>query len=252
MKASSPTEPEPFRKLSENDILQTTDQWKERTIHKLGEISGEWISWAMTNQVPTVPEHAPEPPTKPSSEPTMRTLKARMRQARYNEAASRDPKYAKEKKIDDVPVPDDIEVWEEYERLKVGYQKESRDYERQEKMALEIFPRENKKVFSRLIDCISEASVQYLKRTKEGAKFFEEGDSFNFMQLAVKEHEYLSPDVSSAAVARAKDDFESLRQRSEDYINEFKRKLEVYLKARGPGHPSPYNADFDLRDLLLR
>ena len=255
MKAGSSTESEPFRKLSKNDILQTTDQWKEKTIHKLGEISGLWISWAKTNQVPTVPELAPEPPTKPSSESIMRSLKARMRQAKYNEAASRDPKFAEEKKPEDIPDPDDIEVWEEYERLKVRYQKEARDYERQEKMALETFPHENKKVFSRLIDCISEASVQELKRTKEGAKFFEEGDSFNFMQLAIKEHEYLSPDISSAAVARAKDDFESLRQRSEDFItehvNEFKRKLEVYLKARGPGQASPY-ADFDLRDLLLR
>ena len=255
MKASSPTEPEPFRKLSKNDILQTTDQWKERTIHKLGEVSGLWISWAMTNQVPKVPEHVPEPPTKPSSEPIMRVLKARMRQARYNEAAAKDPKFAEEKTVDDVPLPDDIEVLEEYDRLKVKYQKEARDYERQEKMALETFPLENKKVFSRLIDCISEASVQDLKRTKEGAKYFEEGNSFNFLQLAVREHEYLSPDVSSAAVARAKDDFESLRQKSEDFItehvNEFKRKLEVYLKARGPGQPSPY-ADFDLRDLLLR
>ena len=209
----------------------------------------------MTNQVPKVPEHAPEPPPKTSSETIMRSLKARMRQARYNEAAARDPKFAEEKNADDLPLPDDIEVWEEYERLKVKYQKEARDYERQEKMALETFPVVNKKVFSRLIDCISEASVQELKRTKEGAKYFEEGDSFNFMQLAIKEHEYLSPAVSSAAVARAKDDFESLRQRSEDFItehvNEFKRKLEVYVKARGPDQPFPY-ADFDLRDLLLR
>ena len=97
--------------------------------------------------------------------------------------------------------------------------------------------------------------MQHLKRTKEGAKYFEEGDSINFLRLAVKEHEYLSPDISSAAVARAKDDFESLRQRSEDsiteHVNEFRRKLKVYLKARGPDQPSPY-ADFDLRDLLLR
>ena len=169
--------------------------------------------------------------------------------------ASNDPKFAEEKKVEDVPLPDDIEVLEEYDRLKVKYLKEARDYERQEKMALETFPLENKKVFSRLIDCISEASVQDLKRTKEGAKYFEEGDSFNFMQLAVREHEYLSPAISSAAVARAKDDFESLRQRSEDsiteHVNEFRRKLEVYLKARGPDQPSPY-ADYDLRDLLLR
>ena len=255
MKGSGSTVPEPFRKLSKNDILQTTDQWKERTIHKLGEISGLWISWAMTNQVPKVPEVAPKPPTKPSSEPIMRSLKARMRQERYDKAASQDPKFAEEKTVEDVPLPDDIEVLEEYEILKVKYQREARDFERQEKLALETFPVENKKVFSRLIDCISEASVQELKRTKEGAKFFEDGDSFNFMQLAMREHEYLSPAISSAAVARAKDEFETLRQKSEDtlteHVNEFKRRLQVYLKARGADQPSPY-ADFDLRDLLLR
>ena len=255
MKGSGSSEAEPFRKLSKNDILQTTDQWKERTIQKLGEISGLWISWAMTNQVPKVPEVAPKPPTKPSSEAIMRSLKARMRQERYDKAASEDLKFAEEKKVDDLPLPDDIEVWEQYESLKVKYQKGARDYEGQEKLALETFPVENKKVFSRLIDCISEASVQELKRTKEGAKFFEDGDSFNFMQLAMREHEYLSPAISSAAVARAKDEFETLRQKSEDtlteHVNEFKRRLQVYLKARRADQASPY-ADFDLRDLLLR
>ena len=34
-------------------------------------------------------------------------------------------------------------------------------------------------------------------------------------------------------------------------MNEYRRKLDVYVKARGPGQPSSY-ADFDLRDLLLR
>ena len=73
--------------------------------------------------------------------------------------------------------------------------------------------------------------MQDLKRTKEGGKYFEEADSFNFLQLAVKEHEYLSPAISSAAVARAKEDFANLRQKSEDsiteHVNESKRKLEV-------------------------
>ena len=100
-------------------------------------------------------------------------------------AASEDAKFAEEKKVEDIPLPNDIEVREEYEREKVRYQKAARNYERQGKLALETFPVENKKVFSRLIDCISEASVQDLKRTKEGAKYFEEADSFNFLQLAV-------------------------------------------------------------------
>ena len=65
----------------------------------------------------------------------------------------------------------------------------------------------------------------------------------------MREHQCLSP------VARAKDDFELLRQRAEhsiiEHVNEFRGRLEVYVKARGPGQVSPY-ADFDLRDLLLR
>ena len=97
--------------------------------------------------------------------------------------------------------------------------------------------------------------MQDLKRSHEGQKFFDEHDSYNFFKLAIREHQYLSPAISSAAVARAKDDFEGLRQRAEDsiteHVNEFGRRLEVFKKARGEGNPMPY-ADFDLRDLLQR
>ena len=45
-------------------------------------------------------------------------------------------------------------------------------------------------------------------------------------------------------IARSKDELENLRQKSEDsiieHIHEFRRRLEVYLKARGPGAASPY------------
>ena len=135
------------------------------------------------------------------------------------------------------------------------YQREVRDCERQEKLVLETFPNENKKVFSALMNCISEASIQDLKRSPEGAKLFQEGDALGFFNLAIKEHEYLTPTISSAAVARLKDEFEGLRQKSEDslleHVNEFRRRLEVLTKARGAGIPPPY-ADFDLKYLLLR
>ena len=150
MKGNSSSESGPFRKLSKNDILQTTDQWKERTIHKLGEISGLWISWAMTNQVPKVPDVAPKPPTKPSSEAIMCSLKARLRQARYDKAASEDSKFAEEKKLEDVPEPGDIEVWEEYERLKVKYQREARDYERRKNWHSKRSPSRTRKSFQDL------------------------------------------------------------------------------------------------------
>ena len=61
--------------------------------------------------------------------------------------------------------------------------------------------------------------------------------------------------MSFAAVARAKDEFEKLQQKTEDslteHVNEFRRRLENLIKIRGPDGGSPY-ADFDLRDLLLR
>ena len=80
-------------------------------------------------------------------------------------------------------------MWRDYERAKVRHQKAVRDYERQEKLVIETFPNENKKVFSALINCISEASVQDLKRSAEGAKFFQDGDAIGFFNLALREHE---------------------------------------------------------------
>ena len=172
LKSDSPIS-DVIRKLPKNDIEQTPDQWEERTLHKLGETSGVWVSWARKKQVPKVPATMPATPVKPSSESLMRGLKIRMRNARYLESAEKEPGFSDTHKLEDMPLPDDYEAWQEYERLKAQYQQEAREYERQEKLALETFPNENRKVFSGLIDCISEASVQDLKRTAEGAKYFE-------------------------------------------------------------------------------
>ena len=57
------------------------------------------------------------------------------------------------------------------------------------------------------------------------------------------------------AFARARDDFEGLRQKAEDtftdHFNEFRRRYEVLIKTRGTDSGVPY-ADYDLRDLLLK
>ena len=86
--------------------------------------------------------------------------------------------------------------------------------------------------------------MQELKRTIDGARFFEDNDSYAFFKLALQEHEYLPPAISSAAVARARNDFEGLRQKSEDsitdHISEFRRLYESLLKARGPDGGTPY------------
>ena len=162
-----------FRKLTKNDIYQTTDQWRERTLHRLGEVSGRWTAWVERDNIPTIPFLRPEPPVKPSSEDLMRAIKAEMRQSRLEVAVRENP----EAKIDNIPNPSDLEVWREYKRLKAAYQDQLREFEWKEKLAREIYPDENRKVFSALIDCISESSVQDLKRSAEGAKLFDEHDS---------------------------------------------------------------------------
>ena len=120
---------------------------------------------------------------------------------------------------------------------------------------METFPRENKRVFPALISCISDASVQDLKRSSYGRLFFDEHDAYSFFKLAIQEHEYLPPSMSSAAISRAKDEFEKMQQKSEDslteHINEFRRRYENVIKTRGVDGGTPYT-DFDLRDLLLR
>ena len=144
---------------------------------------------------------------------------------------------------------------EEYEDLKFLYQRDLREYKRKEKQALETFPKENKRVFPALISCISDASIQDLKRSPEGSALYHNHDAYGLFKLAILEHDYLPPSMSSAALSRAKTDFESLQQKSEDslteHINEFRRRPENLIKIRGPDGGSPY-MDFDLRDLLLR
>ena len=220
-------------------------------LHQLGEVSGRWTAWVEKDNIPRIPTVRPEPPIKPSSEGLMNAIKAEMRQARIEAALKDNPGI----EISTIPTPSDLEIWRDYERMKGVYQDQQREFEWREKLARETYPDENRKVFSSLIDCISESSVQDLKRSPEGAKLFDEHDSYGFLKLAIKEHEYLPPAISSAAVAKAKDDFESLRQKAEDtvtdHVNEFKRRHEVLIKARGSASVSPY-ADYDLRDLLVR
>ena len=76
----------------------------------------------------------------------MNALKRRIRERDYQQAVAEKPSLAEEKKADDFPLPDDERAWEEYETLKFIYEEETREYQRQEKLALETFPNENKKV----------------------------------------------------------------------------------------------------------
>ena len=240
-----------FRKLCKDDIYQTTDQWKERALRRIGEVSGKWTAWVERDSIPTVPERRPIEPVKPTSEDLLTPIKERLRLVNLINRLKQDPNA----KIEDIPVPTNHECWVDYHERMGTYETEKTAYERKVKLATVTYPDENEKVFSTLLDCISEGSIQELKRIKEGETFFNDHDSYNFFKLAIKEHEYLPPDISSAAVARAKEDFESLRQKAEDsftdHFNEFRRRYEVLLKTRGKDTGIPY-ADYDLRDLLLK
>ena len=112
VKASSSDEP--FRRLAKNDIYQTVEQWRERTIMRLGEVSGQWAAWVDTDQVPTAPAVRPQPPVKPSSEAVMTHLKnqlraLRLRELNESEAKAREAegKTAEPKTIDVIPQPGD-------------------------------------------------------------------------------------------------------------------------------------------------
>ena len=250
-----------FRLLSKNDIHQTTEQWKERTLQRLGEVSGQWTAWVEKDDIPKLPETRPRPPIKPSSDTLLLEFKTMIRsrilQERITILTSRRDVGTRPTlpTIDDIPMPTDYEAWTEYEDLNFIYQSAVRDYERREKLALETYPRENRKVFPSLINCISDTSVQDLRRSPEGSRLFADHDAYGFFKLAIIEHDYLPPAMSSAALSRAREDFEKLQQKSEDtlteHINEFRRRLEHLIKIRDPDGGSPY-ADFDLRDLLLR
>ena len=86
---------QPFRKLSKNDIYQSTEQLRERTILRLGDISGQWASWVDTDSVPKVPSVGPQPPVKPSSESLMTHLKNAIRARRPAKLIEADARVSK-------------------------------------------------------------------------------------------------------------------------------------------------------------
>ena len=245
------TPEESFRKLFKNDVLQTTEQWRERTLQKLGTVSGQWTAWVEKDKIPISSGMRPRAPTKPSTDSLMTLLKEQERQRIFNIRTATEPDLT----LDDVPLPNDLEMWNAYEEAMAIHQDQVKLYEYQEKLSRETFPEENRKVFPALLQCISTASVQDLRRSTEGGKFFDEHDAYNFFKLAIKEHAYLPDTISAAAVSRAKEQLETLRQKSEDtiteHVNEFRRRLEVLQQAKGSTADAGYS-DYELRDLLVR
>ena len=104
-----------FRKLSKNDVYQTTEQWKERTLLRLGDVSGEWTTWVKKDAIPTVPVSRPIAPVKPNSKGLMNSYKATILQRCFRDLMASQPKPAEGTSprtltIEDVPMPDERDV----------------------------------------------------------------------------------------------------------------------------------------------
>ena len=101
---------------------------------------------------------------------------------------------------------------------------------------------------------MSEASVDDLKRTVEGAGAYSSRDAFTFLKLAMEAHDFVPAQISDRACQNAQIRFESYRQPSSatvsEHVNEFKRRLEYYCKLRGDKIEDVYK-DYQLKGLLL-
>ena len=119
-----------FRKLSKNHVYQTTDQWKERTLQRLGETSGQRTAWVEEDDIPTVPMERPRAPDKPTTEalalPLKQTIPERRLLQLQEEEAKRKPtegKTQEPKTIEAIPIPTDCEALSEYEELNGRYER---------------------------------------------------------------------------------------------------------------------------------
>ena len=113
---------EAFRKLFKNDVHQTTERWRERTLQRLGTISGQWTAWVEKDKIPTSPGPRPRAPTKPSSDSLMALLKEQERQRLFNLRILGEPDLT----LDEVPLPNDLDIWNIYEDALAVYQARTR------------------------------------------------------------------------------------------------------------------------------
>ena len=115
-----------FRKLSKNDVYQTVEQWRERTLQELGGISGQWTAWVERNDVPQMPAERPRGPVKPTSEALMQPLKNHIRESRLRQRIEAELKASAAEgrapvaiTIDAIPMPNDYDAWAEYEERRL-------------------------------------------------------------------------------------------------------------------------------------
>ena len=245
--SDSPSGPLPpgFRRLQRNDTEQTPDQWKQHLLKETGSLAPFWTACVLAGEVPTLSSSRPREPLKPSEPSIMEERKREMRAA-----------MALQLQVPEEAVPETSStlVWERYAVEKSSYEDRLELYKIRFKEVNETYPHENRKVFQMVEKAMSDASVDDLKRTKEGAAAHSSRDAFTFLKLAMEAHDFVPAQISDRACQNAQLRFESFRQSSSatisEHINEFKRRLEYYCKLRGDKVDEVYR-DYQLKGLLL-
>ena len=228
--SDSPSGPLPpgFRRLQRNDTEQTPDQWKQLLLKETGSLAPFWTACVLAGEVPTLTPPRPREPLKPSEPSIMEERKREMRTAMALQLQVPE---------DAVPETSTTLVWERSAIEKSSYEDRLELYKIKFKEVNETYPHENRKVFQMVEKAMSDASVDDLQRTKEGAAAHASRDAFTFLKLAMETHDFVPAQISDRACQNAQMRFESYRQSPSatisQHINEFKSSLEYYCKLRG-------------------
>ena len=243
--SSSGPLPPGFRRLQRNDTLQTNDQWKQNLLRETGSLAPLWTACAIAGKAPALDTSRPREPLKPSEPSIMEERKREYRTALALHLGV---------PAEDVPETSPTLVWEKYYIERSAYEDMHEMYKIRFKEVNETFPQENRKVFQMVEKAISEASVDDIKRTEEGAKAYAARDAFQFLQLAMETHDFVPAQISDRACQNAQARFEGYRQPSassiSEHLNEFRRRLDYYCKVRGDRVEEVYK-DYQLKGLLL-
>ena len=243
--SSSGPLPPGFRRLQRNDTLQTNDQWKQNLLRETGSLAPLWTACAIAGKAPALDTSRPREPLKPSEPSIMEERKREYRTALALHLGVPE---------EDVPETSPTLVWEKYYIERSAHEDMHEMYKIRFKEVNETFPQENRKVFQMVEKAISEASVDDIKRTEEGAKAYAARDAFQFLQLAMETHDFVPAQISDRACQNAQARFEGYRQPSpssiSEHLNEFRRRLDYYCKVRGDRVEEVYK-DYQLKGLLL-
>ena len=101
---------------------------------------------------------------------------------------------------------------------------------------------------------MTEASVEDVKRTEDGAKAYDARDAFAFLHLAMETHDFVPAQISDRACQNAQSRFETYwhppSASISEHLNEFRRRLDYYCKVGGDKVENVYK-DYQLKGLLL-